>query len=513
MSLVNDLLIEVDRRREHERGRVGTSVDGLAPSTPLQQRRRRPLVPMLLATVAGAVLALATILSVDRIGVSSAGPGSGAAAIATPPAVSARQPDLPPLADILSTEASSETADVARNDEQGDEAARPRESAPVEHLSIRPVSIRGIELERNPRATRLRIRTDELAMFRIEETSNERAIEVIVESAVLEAPIRPVDLLGTPIRRMQTRTSDAGLVLTLTLDSAPRIQSQWIEDGRGATLVIDLQNDMDAQAESPVRESIAASSDRNRPTRAPAGRDGRDGQALQADPILAAAIDGPPDDLGAPARGVHIARSASDRLRVGREAAQSRAVLELEAARFARAEGDFHEASKRYARALEIVPGFRDAILEWVALRAARGETPEAIALLREARRASPKDTGLLMLHARLLADGGDHSAAIGVLDTAGLGLGKAPEIHALAAAYTQQLGDHEDAISRYETILKRHPGQPSWWMGLGISLEAAGRRAEAIDVYGIAMQVGPLPGNTRRWVSARVDALRAEED
>ncbi len=59
-----------------------------------------------------------------------------------------------------------------------------------------------------------------------------------------------------------------------------------------------------------------------------------------------------------------------------------------------------------------------------------------------------------------------------------------------------------------YGKLLRRFPEESRSWMGLGISLEAVGRRDEARDVYRISLQVGELPRETRRWIGTRLVAL-----
>ena len=134
---------------------------------------------------------------------------------------------------------------------------------------------------------------------------------------------------------------------------------------------------------------------------------------------------------------------------------------------------------------------------------------PEALDFIRKARRTEPTESGFAMLEARLVAGTGDFDAAIRILDEAGFDPTLAPEVHALASAYLQRTGRHERAIERYETILRRHPTESRWWMGLGISLEAMNQKTEALNAYRVAMRAGNLPGRSRHWVSARIADLR----
>jgi len=174
-------------------------------------------------------------------------------------------------------------------------------------------------------------------------------------------------------------------------------------------------------------------------------------------------------------------------------------------------EGNLEEADRRYAAARELNPDHRDATIEHASLLADTGRLSQAIESVRRARQTAKKDASLAMLHARLFERAGHIEDAILLLDRSGLTLTQAPEVFALAAAYLQKNGRHEEAIRRYETIVRRYPGESSWWMGLGISLEAQKREAEALDVYRIAIQTGDLSQPSRRWVAARVDAISEE--
>jgi MSHA biogenesis protein MshN len=49
-------------------------------------------------------------------------------------------------------------------------------------------------------------------------------------------------------------------------------------------------------------------------------------------------------------------------------------------------------------------------------------------------------------------------------------------------AALQARLGQHPQAITHYQTALRLTPNSGVWWMGLGLSLQAVGRNAEAVE-------------------------------
>ena len=215
--------------------------------------------------------------------------------------------------------------------------------------------------------------------------------------------------------------------------------------------------------------------------------------------------------LGDPAE-MRIERSVRDQEREQRAATRAAIADSLDAARRARSEGRLKDADAGYAEVAQIAPDDWAALIEWSNLLVELERPGDALALVEDARTRAPRDQGLLIAQARLLEAKGDRAHAIELLEQSGLALTEAPNLHALTAAYHQRAGDHATAIERYEEILRRFPEESRAWMGLGISLEAVGRRREARDVYRISLQVGELPGGTRRWVTTRLVAL-GEED
>lgn len=80
----------------------------------------------------------------------------------------------------------------------------------------------------------------------------------------------------------------------------------------------------------------------------------------------------------------------------------------------------------------------------------------------------------------------------------------------ALHAGLSQRLGDHMTAIAGYRRALAQPQPDPVWWVGLGVSLEAAGEPAEARSAYTRAAADSKLPADIRRYTSERLTALDA---
>jgi Flp pilus assembly protein TadD len=165
------------------------------------------------------------------------------------------------------------------------------------------------------------------------------------------------------------------------------------------------------------------------------------------------------------------------------------------------------EGERALRRALEEWPGHVQA-REVLAARVIRaGRLHEALALLAAGDDTVRTQPGLAKLEARVLVE-------LGRLDDALEALARAssvddPEYHALRAATLQRLARHAEAVAAYREALARRPDAGVWWMGMAISLEGAGALGNALDAYIRAARQGELHPEVRRFVEARIRALR----
>ncbi|GEM_PF-5716194 len=471
MSLVNDLLIELDRQNASDEDAKAAYTRGLNPRKRRRARRSSRLVNV--AAIAACLLFLAAGLS-QIVAIPEA---------ATPPAVAAR----PVLADAPAVPV-ADTIEIAPEAPALGALPDEAESLPVAAAITRidrPAAVHRVSIEKTERFARLRIEADPGLVHRLQRDDALRHLELVFERSSLPGALEPVELVGTPIRALSTERRGEDLHLLLGLDPGTRIQSQSLETAEGTTIFVDFQR------RSPPRPEATA--------------------ALGAADATSERIDTPTAEGVAPS--VEIGPSDAELERRTLEVARSASRAAVDTAREAEAEGDLAQASRSYRQALEHDPANRDALIEWATLLSKRGRSDDAIELVRRARRNAPDDPRLTMLQARLVESAGRIEDAIVLLDRSSASLTETPEVHALTAALLQRAGRHAEAIDRYEAIVRRYPGESRWWLGLGISLDAVDRGEEALDVYRIAMQIGTLSHPSRRWVSTRIEALGEDRE
>ena len=488
MSLVNDLLIEAERRRARAHRTSAPRLDDLVPN---RAHTSEQVAWVRVGCLFAAVVGLTLLAAIVHFG------PSGHLVPGTIPIPVPDNAILPPVAARPAEPAPPNITPTAP-------------SVPAATTVSRPVRVESISLERTPTSTRLRIVTNGRTAHRVEHAVDSTRLDLVLSDASLAEPTQALDLLGTPIRSLDLRAEEPDLRLTLELDPDVRSQSRWLELQTGAVLVLELQaadpRDTGAAAEADVEaENEIGTGEPAAEFQPPTDSDGFAAAPHErADRVIS-------PSLGDPA-GMRIERSERDQVREQRAATRAAIADSLDAARRARSEGRLQDADAGYAEVALIAPDDWAALIEWSNLLVELERPGDALALVEDARTRAPRDQGLLIAQARLLEAKGERTHAIELLEQSGLALTEAPNVHALTAAYHQRAGDHATAIERYEEILRRFPEESRAWMGLGISLEAVGRRREARDVYRISMQVGELPGGTRRWVTTRLAAL-GEED
>lgn len=128
--------------------------------------------------------------------------------------------------------------------------------------------------------------------------------------------------------------------------------------------------------------------------------------------------------------------------------------------------GRLHDAEHLLRRALEVAPGFTAARAQLALVLGRMGRPAEALPLLDELFENDGEDLGHLNLKAATVA----------------------------------RLGDFDESIALYESVLARAPKQPRVWMSYGHMLKTVGRQAEAIDAYRKAIELNSSLGEA--WFS-----------
>lgn len=132
----------------------------------------------------------------------------------------------------------------------------------------------------------------------------------------------------------------------------------------------------------------------------------------------------------------------------------------------------------------------------------------EAVRHLQMGLGLDPKQPGMAMLLARLQMEKGG-PAIDTLMRTLPHARGNAEYLGFLAAAL-QRAQRHGEAAEQYQAALKLSPQNAVWWMGLGISLQADKRNAEARDAYSRARDAGTLTPELQSYVERKLKLLAA---
>jgi Tfp pilus assembly protein PilF len=170
---------------------------------------------------------------------------------------------------------------------------------------------------------------------------------------------------------------------------------------------------------------------------------------------------------------------------------------------------DSASAERLWQQALTTAPAHLQAREGLIALYLSQGRKVESSKLLQEGVSRHPGHAQFVMLHARLLAEQGHTGEALIALEQAIGNTEPQAELFALAAALYQQQRNYEQSVRVYQRALQMQPQQGHWWMGLGISLEGAGKPAEAQSAYKEALQRGALTTESQQYVQQRLQELQ----
>jgi len=133
----------------------------------------------------------------------------------------------------------------------------------------------------------------------------------------------------------------------------------------------------------------------------------------------------------------------------------------------------------------------------------------EAEQVLVEGLRINPNQPGFAMVLARLQVDRGDTAGAIDTLHRSAPSALNSPDYLAFHAALLQRQSRHPEAVDHYQAALRLAPGSGVWLMGLGISLQAVRRNADAQDAFRRAKASNSLNPELLAFVDQRLRQLQ----
>jgi len=172
-------------------------------------------------------------------------------------------------------------------------------------------------------------------------------------------------------------------------------------------------------------------------------------------------------------------------------------------------QGRLAEAQEGFEAALNLYPGYNGARQALVGLLVEAKKLTEAERVLQEGLAQSPAQIGFAMALARLQVDRGDAAQAAATLRK-GIDYAQgSPEYIAFLAAVLQRLGRHEEAIEHFQAALRQKLASGVWWLGLGISLQAANRAADAQDAFRRARATNNLSPELSAFAEQRLKQLQ----
>lgn len=172
-------------------------------------------------------------------------------------------------------------------------------------------------------------------------------------------------------------------------------------------------------------------------------------------------------------------------------------------------QGHGNEARQSLRQALQTNPNHLKARQTLAGLLIEANALTDAAALLREGLQLAPQETGFSMSLARLQLENGDTAASLATLEKGLPHAGDEPQYHAFYAVLLQREKRHDDAVKHYLVALRSDPGMPTWLVGIGISLQAQGKDADAAEAYRRARDGGMLTPQLTQFVEQRLGQLK----
>ncbi|THF63587.1 hypothetical protein E6C76_13395 [Pseudothauera nasutitermitis] len=213
----------------------------------------------------------------------------------------------------------------------------------------------------------------------------------------------------------------------------------------------------------------------------------------------------------APALAAHpVAVPATPATRPGTRPEDARA-LHTEALR-ALERGQAAAAEASLLDALRADPRFAPALNTLSALLLQQGRRAELEARLTELARQGHPDATAATLRARLQAEDGNPTAGLSLLEALPADRLNGEQLVVLATL-RQRVGRHEDAVDAYRRALELGQRGGATWAGLAASLDMLGSAAEARQAWQAALAAGPLGAALERHARARLAALGGPGD
>ena len=172
-------------------------------------------------------------------------------------------------------------------------------------------------------------------------------------------------------------------------------------------------------------------------------------------------------------------------------------------------QGRVADAIAGLEQAIQIDPSHASARQTLVGLLIESKRQDEAIRKLQDGLNLDPSQAGMAMVLARLQVEKNDvHAGTEVLLRTLPYAVERA-DYQSFLAALLQREGRHKDAIEHYLVALRKSPQSGVWWMGLGISLQAENRGADAQEAFSRAKATNSLTPELQAFVEQKLKQLQ----
>ncbi|HEY4540900.1 MAG TPA: hypothetical protein VIG66_00840 [Noviherbaspirillum sp.] len=167
------------------------------------------------------------------------------------------------------------------------------------------------------------------------------------------------------------------------------------------------------------------------------------------------------------------------------------------------------EALAGFQQALQLDARHAEARQSAIAMLLEERRTREALSLAAEGLAIDERQIGFAMILARLQLESGELPAALATLANSRRHAASDAAYLAFDAALLQRNGQHKEAAEQYMQALRLSSTNGVWWMGLGISLQAEHRLAEAREAFQRARASNTLSPDLVAFVDARLAQLK----
>ena len=303
------------------------------------------------------------------------------------------------------------------------------------------------------------------------------------------------------LRAVDWRVGDEYLTLDLRFRKVPRLQARRLAAG----VALDFDFPEDPPESEQARESSAPEEGEATAAGEPESPETERGEVADAD----GADDADTRRLVESPLGVPVAdRDAAGGPGLVKAPAQSLdAVGALRRGRDAEEAGDDDRAMAIYREALDATPEAWRVRRALAASHERRGEREAAVEVLTRGLDHEGGATQLARLKARLLREQ-DPEQAIRVLEEHPAPVFGKGRWHALLAALYRQTGRAGEAVPLYRELAREQSSEGRWWLGLGVALEESGESARARAAYQRALAVGGLNSELTAFLRQRIESL-----